>query len=308
MKTELDLSRLATDDWYHTIEISPGIWTPGRSPNNLPITRKLLEFLDLSGQRAIDLGAQDCLMSFLMERNGATCTAQDILGRHDHIAFLIEALESNLEYTDKSFQDILSYLEEPYGVVLMAGVLYHAIDPLQMILQCRGMTAPGGLVIIETSAILSDENAAYFNEAGKFFPRTNYWQVTVANLEYMLRFSGICPIAVRWTDIGERSGKQLIRCAVLGRVVETPISRDPDDEWLAHPPEETISDSTVNQRIQHVSPYMAATAAASINPVPVSLTEPERGIDLFDSCTDETQVVVSEIDTSWRQLALGATV
>lgn len=68
----LDLNRV----WYHTIDLAPGLTTPGHidlrdfAPKVLPD--------DLTGLRALDVGAFDGFWSFEMERRGADVVAIDV--------------------------------------------------------------------------------------------------------------------------------------------------------------------------------------------------------------------------------------
>ena len=63
--------------WYHTIELAPGTVTPGLFDHRPYVARYGLP-ADLSGQRALDVGAQDGFWSFELERRGARVTALDL--------------------------------------------------------------------------------------------------------------------------------------------------------------------------------------------------------------------------------------
>src|SRR4249920_631413 len=64
--------------WYHTIELAPGIFTPGSRD-----CRTLLDLLDLpsnvAGKRVLDVGARDGYFSFEMEKQGAEVVALDYI-------------------------------------------------------------------------------------------------------------------------------------------------------------------------------------------------------------------------------------
>jgi tRNA (mo5U34)-methyltransferase len=62
--------------WYHTIELAPGMTTPGFIDLR-PAARKLLP-PDLSGRRALDVGTFDGFWAFEMERRGADVVAIDL--------------------------------------------------------------------------------------------------------------------------------------------------------------------------------------------------------------------------------------
>jgi SAM-dependent methyltransferase len=62
--------------WYHTIELAPGIVTPGRIDLRRAAERILPS--DLSGRRALDIGTFDGFWAFEMERRGAEVVAIDV--------------------------------------------------------------------------------------------------------------------------------------------------------------------------------------------------------------------------------------
>jgi SAM-dependent methyltransferase len=62
--------------WYHTIELAPGITTPGAVDLRRVVERILPA--DLSGKRALDVGTFDGFWAFEMERRGAEVVALDV--------------------------------------------------------------------------------------------------------------------------------------------------------------------------------------------------------------------------------------
>src|SRR5690348_9346260 len=62
--------------WYHTIELAPGVVTPG-AVDLRNVAAKLLPD-DLSGKRALDVGTFDGFWAFEMERRGAEVVALDV--------------------------------------------------------------------------------------------------------------------------------------------------------------------------------------------------------------------------------------
>src|SRR5438270_2000125 len=62
--------------WYHTIELAPGVVTPGRIDHRGVVDRVLPA--DLSGKRALDVGTFDGFWAFELERRGAEVTAIDV--------------------------------------------------------------------------------------------------------------------------------------------------------------------------------------------------------------------------------------
>src|SRR5262252_7292582 len=57
-------------EWYHSIELAPGIVTPGR--RIVEHQQELLAGLDMQGKSVLDIGAYDGYFSFTAERMGAS--------------------------------------------------------------------------------------------------------------------------------------------------------------------------------------------------------------------------------------------
>jgi 2-polyprenyl-3-methyl-5-hydroxy-6-metoxy-1,4-benzoquinol methylase len=67
------LERMAGYKFYHIMQLTDGITTPG-NPDYVPaqnICLKHLEALDLKGKRVLDIGCRDGLFSFKAESMGA---------------------------------------------------------------------------------------------------------------------------------------------------------------------------------------------------------------------------------------------
>jgi tRNA (mo5U34)-methyltransferase len=70
-------TRAEAFDWYHTLELAPGLVTRGFFDHR-PYVRHYGLPEDLRGARALDVGAQDGFWSFELERRGAEVTALDL--------------------------------------------------------------------------------------------------------------------------------------------------------------------------------------------------------------------------------------
>lgn len=64
-------------EWYHSIELAPGVVTPGMFDHGPHVFRYGLPE-DLSGARALDVGTFDGFWAFELERRGAEVTALDV--------------------------------------------------------------------------------------------------------------------------------------------------------------------------------------------------------------------------------------
>jgi tRNA (mo5U34)-methyltransferase len=62
--------RIAELDWWHTIEIEPGLVTRGGW--DLRPTADVMPWPDLAGKRCLDVGTMDGFWAFELERRGAS--------------------------------------------------------------------------------------------------------------------------------------------------------------------------------------------------------------------------------------------
>lgn len=116
--------------WYHTVELAPGLFTPG-----LRNCQELLDQLeapaDCRGLRVLDIGANDGFFSITLEKRGAEVVAIDHQPpEQTGFPVLREIFDSKVErHTD----NVYNISKERYGtfdIVLCLGVLYHLRDPL----------------------------------------------------------------------------------------------------------------------------------------------------------------------------------
>jgi tRNA (mo5U34)-methyltransferase len=139
--------RVRAIDWYHTIELAPGLTTEGMFDHRPFVDRYGLPD-DLTGLRALDVGTFDGFWAFELERRGASVTAIDV----DHMAeydwpprlrrqatgargesfrLAREALGSSVERVAVSIYDATpEQLGGPFDVVFCGSVTIHLRDPL----------------------------------------------------------------------------------------------------------------------------------------------------------------------------------
>lgn len=70
------MRRLAEFEWYHTVELAPGVLTPGRYDHRRYLRHYELPD-DLSGKTVLDIGAASGFFSFEFEKRGGRVTAVD---------------------------------------------------------------------------------------------------------------------------------------------------------------------------------------------------------------------------------------
>lgn len=153
--------------WYHTIELAPGIATPGQVDMRSVAASVLPD--DLNGKRVLDVGTFDGFWAFEMEKRGAEVVAVDVekiddaewpprrrdalrveveaagveLGRGFRIASA--ALRSQVDRRVCNFYDLTpERLGGPVDLVFAGTILLHLRDPVRALEAARSVLSEGG--------------------------------------------------------------------------------------------------------------------------------------------------------------------
>jgi tRNA (mo5U34)-methyltransferase len=153
--------------WYHTIELAPGVTTPG-AVDLRGVAAKLLP-PDLSGKRALDVGTFDGFWAFEMERRGAEVVALDVdkveaaewppasrvemerrarewgvdLGRGFKLAS--ELLGSSARRVVCNVYDLdVERIDGPVDFAFSGAILLHLRDPVEALERVRNVLGPQG--------------------------------------------------------------------------------------------------------------------------------------------------------------------
>jgi tRNA (mo5U34)-methyltransferase len=162
-------ARVAGLDWWHTIEVAPGVVTPGGW--DLRATAERLPWpASLAGMRCLDIGTMDGFWAFELERRGAhDVVATDILdatrldqfvaGRlrgeryrrpaERNFALAAELLGSRVELRDRSVYELDAADVGEFDLVVMGYVLQMLRDPLRGLEAVRRVCR-GHLLLLET--------------------------------------------------------------------------------------------------------------------------------------------------------------
>jgi tRNA (mo5U34)-methyltransferase len=162
-------ARIAGLDWWHTIEVAPGVVTPGGW--DLRATAERLPWPpSLAGMRCLDIGTMDGFWAFELERRGAgEVIASDVLDakRLDH--FMADrlrgeryrrtsernfALAADLRGSRIELRDLSVYELDPaevgeFDLIVMGYVLQMLRDPLRGLEAVRRVCR-GHLILLET--------------------------------------------------------------------------------------------------------------------------------------------------------------
>lgn len=149
--------------WYHTLELAPGVVTPGHFDLRPVVDR--MPWPDVRGKRCLDIGTYDGHLAFEMERRGASeVVALDIPDHRDwdwppdvraqgpdRLALLAgpekgagfrvahDALGSTVEKVDMSVYDLSAERVGTFDVVVCGSLLLHLRDPLRALEAVRGV-------------------------------------------------------------------------------------------------------------------------------------------------------------------------
>ncbi len=149
-------------EWYHTLDLAPGITTPGWFD-----TRSLLKELpfpaSLAGRRCLDIGTFDGFWAFEMEKREASeVVAIDILdprrwdwpagseaevvaaigarkGRGEGFAVAHRALGSRVERQEKSVYELDPTRDGTFDFVYLGSLLLHLRDPVGALQRVRSV-------------------------------------------------------------------------------------------------------------------------------------------------------------------------
>lgn len=194
--------------WFHSIELAPGITTPG-----LDDTADRLDILrlpaDLSGLSVLDVGAWDGFFSFEAERRGAArVVAADSFAwgaeswsSKDGFELAHRARRSRVESVEIDVMDLAPEAIGTFDVVLFLGVLYHLRHPLLALERVASVTE--GTLILETHVDLTwtRRPAMAFYPTGELHrDPTNWWGPNPEAVVAMLRTVGFDRVEVVTPD------------------------------------------------------------------------------------------------------------
>jgi tRNA (mo5U34)-methyltransferase len=203
---------VADREWYHTLELAPGIITPGWFDTR-PVADRL-PWPDLAGRRCLDVGTFDGYWAFAMEERGADeVVAIDVLdpagwdwpagtsqatvtalGRRKRggVGFVLahQALGSRVARRELSVYDLDPGDIGEFDFVFVGSLLMHLRDPVGALMRVRAVCR-GELLVVDNhdlllSRLLPRTPLARLDGAG----RPWWWRANVAAIVRMLKASG----------------------------------------------------------------------------------------------------------------------
>ena len=148
--------RVAQYDWWHVIELSSGIATPGGW--DLRPTAPELPWPDVGGKRCLDIGTADGFWAFELERRGAAeVVAVDRPSffqsrARPRFELAAELRGSRAAYRERDVYDLRPEEDGVFDVVVMGFVLQMLRDPLRGLDAVRRVCR-GHLVLLDTISL-----------------------------------------------------------------------------------------------------------------------------------------------------------
>ena len=201
--------------WYHTIDIAPGVTTPGWF--DLRPIRDRMPWPGVRGKRCLDIGTFDGFLAFELERRGAAeVVAVDV---EDHLEWdwppdyraadlprdpgfsgppkgagfrlAAELMDSSVDYRELSIYDLDPDEIGTFDVVVCGSLLLHLRDPLRALEAVRTVT--GGVFLsseqIEIGATLLARRRPVFRLNGSGGD-AQWWLPNAAGHERLLYAAG----------------------------------------------------------------------------------------------------------------------
>lgn len=210
-------AQIAEHDWYHTLELAPGILTPGWFD-----TRRVLDTVplpqSLAGKRCLDVGSFDGFWAFEMERRGAaevlaidlidpqtwdwpvTSSAVTITAiakrklQGQGFTLARDMLGSRVERRELSVYDLDPADVGTFDFVYVGSLLLHLRDPVRALERVRAVCSGRALMVdaIDLEMTLRHPRRPVATLDG--IGRPWWWLPNLACLEQMVRAAGMRPV------------------------------------------------------------------------------------------------------------------
>jgi tRNA (mo5U34)-methyltransferase len=204
--------------WYHSIEVAPGVVTPGVFDLR-PIVERL-PWPDVRGKRCLDVGTSDGFLAFELERRGAAEVLATDIAEHAqwdwelhlsgrgpeymhavfgpvtgvgfHVAH--ELLRSSVTYEQRSVYELSPASVGTFDVVVCGSLLLHLRDPLGALAAIRSVCREQLLCTnqIDLSRSLISRQKPLMRLDGTS-GLTQWWLPNAAGHRQMLRAAGFNP-------------------------------------------------------------------------------------------------------------------
>jgi tRNA (mo5U34)-methyltransferase len=203
--------------WYHTLDLGEGLVTQGHYDLRAYLHHYGLPE-DLSGKKALDIGAASGFFSFEMERRGASVLALDLPRWMDHdfgapyepdrplgelerylnapFALAKRILRSKVRKKKLNIYDVSPKTVGRFDLVFCGSLLLHLTDPMKALWRIRSVTRDMAVV---ATAIRKDDNAEPLASFAGLGGGTTWWLPNRRCFEDMAASAGF----KRWEIVSE---------------------------------------------------------------------------------------------------------
>lgn len=149
-------AQISAFEWWHTIDIAPGLATPG-SWDLRPAARRMPWPAggDLRSLRCLDIGTMDGFWAFEMERRGATEVVASDLHARPTFALAAELIGSHVSFTELNVYDLDPAVHGSFDLVFMGYVAELLPDPIGAFHAMRRVCRGSVIVLDQVSLPLS---------------------------------------------------------------------------------------------------------------------------------------------------------
>jgi tRNA (mo5U34)-methyltransferase len=211
MGADADLAvRVEAEQWYHTLELAPGIETPGWFDLR-PIVKRIPFPESLEGKRCLDVGTFDGFWAFEMERRGAEVVGIDVLdplqwdwpagvpqsviediGERKRggagFELVAQAIGSSVERRELSIYDVDPDEIGQFDLIYFGSLLLHLRDPVKALMKARDVCSDQLIVCDAISPLYSLFPRPIAGLDG--VDRPWWWRPNVRALERMVEAAG----------------------------------------------------------------------------------------------------------------------
>lgn len=201
-KEEILKKDIKNNKWFHSIKFNENLISPGRFSSDRPQNYTLygilhyLENINLKDTNCVDMGTMDGLIAFSLKYYGAKkVVATDMAYRknfYDGMKYLNLDIEYKQPYMSKDLPVVLN--NKKVDLIVCAGILYHVLEPMKLLSDCRNSLKNNGLLLLETQYMYyTNKPYISFSPIDKRYGSIHantFFRPTLSTLIGMLEISG----------------------------------------------------------------------------------------------------------------------
>jgi tRNA (mo5U34)-methyltransferase len=210
--------QVRSHQWYHTIDLGHGVWTPGYF-DHVPALSHFPLPADLSGKRCLDVATFDGFWAFEMERRGADeVVALDIdswleldlppyaidrlresgmpLKTGAGFAIAAGARESKVQRTLCNVYDLSPDLAGQFDIVFCSDLLIHLTNPIHVLQNAYSVCRDQAIFVETVVPQLDDAGLGPIAHLIGALDHFTWWGLSVAYLTTAIKLAGFARVEV----------------------------------------------------------------------------------------------------------------